>query len=78
MFTQTKFRIAMMILIRSSFEDNEPKEDAVPSLAMESKMIMPDLEFLLLLSPVHITHVVRRVIQSSSLLTRFKKSRPMK
>lgn len=59
LFTQTKFRIVMMTPIRSSFQDNKPKEGAVLSLAMEYRMTMPDLRFLLLLNPVHITHVVR-------------------
>lgn len=49
----------MMILSRSTFQDNKPKEDAVLSLAMESRMMVPDLNFLLLLDPVHITHGVR-------------------
>jgi len=42
---QTKFRIAMMILIRSSFQDNKPKEDAALSLAVECRMMMSDLRF---------------------------------
>lgn len=46
-----------MTLIRSSFR-GKPKEGDVLGLAVESRMMMPDLIFLLLLNHVHITHVV--------------------